>query len=182
MHMVASPYRPSASLELMDERRHETPATHAQRVAQRDRAAVDIDPFHVQAELPDARDALARERLVELDQVKVLTLSSARSSARARGRDRAEAHHRGSTPATAVLTTRASGARPSDRARLGLDQHDRGRAIVDAGAVAGRDGAAASEGGLERRQRLGGVSARGCSSRSTVTTLPSRWVMGTGTS
>ena len=54
----------------------------------------------------------------------------------------------GSTPATAVDTTRASGLSPSSRARSGLDEQDRRRPVVDPGAVARRDRAAL---GLERR-------------------------------
>ena len=70
----------------------------------------------------------------------------------------------GSTPATAVETTRAIGRRPSSRARLGLDQQDGGRAVVDAGAVARRDRAALGEG----RAQAASASRRGVGARMLV--------------
>ena len=79
----------------------------------------------------------------------------------------------GSTPATAVDTTRASGLRPRARARSASTSRTADGAVVDARAVAGRDGAALAERRPElRRAPRRMVSARGCSSRSTTIGSP----------
>jgi len=51
------------------QRREDARARRAQGVAQRDRAAVDVDPRGIELELADASDGLRREGLVQLDQV-----------------------------------------------------------------------------------------------------------------
>ena len=61
----------AAALELEREVQHDPGAGHADRVAQRDRAAVDVDLVVGDAELAGRRDADGGERLVELDQVEV---------------------------------------------------------------------------------------------------------------
>ena len=64
----------------------------------------------------------------------------------------------GSTPATAVLTTRARGAQAKLARPTGLHEHEGRRAVVDARRVARRHAAALLEGRLQRRQDLrGGV-------------------------
>jgi hypothetical protein len=60
----------------------------------------------------------------------------------------------GSTPAVAQETMRASGSRPR---RLGLGfahQDDRGGAVIDAGGIAGGDGAVLVEGGAQLGKRI----------------------------
>ena len=61
----------AATLELEREVQHDPGAGHADRVAERDRAAVDVDLVRVEAELAGRLDADRGERLVELDQVEV---------------------------------------------------------------------------------------------------------------
>ena len=61
---------------------------------------------------------------------------------------------RGSTPATAEATNAPSGSMPSSRAFSSEAIDDRGRAVVQPGRVAGGDGAALPERGLQRRELL----------------------------
>ena len=56
-------------------------AGHAERVADRDRAAVDVEPVEVDAEVLVGRHDLRRERLVDLDQVDVVDASCRRAPA-----------------------------------------------------------------------------------------------------
>ena len=128
----------------------------AERVADRDRPAVDVHLRGIEAELVDAHERLRGEGLVELDQVEVLDADArhARAPGATRGSGRAPMIA-GSTPATAEATMRAIGRRPSSRARASPRRGGRPRAVVDPGAVAGRDRAAvALERRLQRRQRL----------------------------
>ena len=63
-------------------------------MAERDRAAVDVDLAGVPAEVLVDRAGLRREGLVRLDQIEVLDLPARLLERRARGRDRAGAHDR----------------------------------------------------------------------------------------
>ena len=58
--------------QLVDQHRDQAAAAHPERMAERDRAAVDVDLGRVEPELVDADERLGRERLVELDEVEVL--------------------------------------------------------------------------------------------------------------
>ena len=62
--------------QLVDQHRDQAAAAHPERMAERDRAAVDVDLGRVEAELVDADDRLRGERLVELDQVEVVDARS----------------------------------------------------------------------------------------------------------
>ena len=89
----------------------------------------------------------------------------------------------GSTPATAVETTRAIGRSPSSRARSASTTSTADAPSLMPGAVAGRDRAAVA---LERRPQpreapRREVSAAGCSSRSTTTGLALAPATSTGT-
>ena len=61
-----------AATELVQQRRHDPGAARADRMAERDRAAVDVDLRPVEAELAAVGERLRGERLVDLDQVEVL--------------------------------------------------------------------------------------------------------------
>ena len=61
----------AAALELEGEGEREPGAGHADRVAEGDRAAVDVDDVVADAEVLHRLDADRRERLVDLDQVEV---------------------------------------------------------------------------------------------------------------
>src|SRR5437870_2233825 len=56
---------PAGPTQLVRQHRDQPCSAHSQRMTQRDRTAVDIDLFLIQAELVDADDRLRGERLVE---------------------------------------------------------------------------------------------------------------------
>src|SRR6185369_13936559 len=66
-----------AAPQLQHERQDQTRARRAERVPERDRAAVDVDLVTVQAELLLAAEVLGREGLVDLDEVDVGELHAA---------------------------------------------------------------------------------------------------------
>ena len=68
-------------LQAVDQRRHDAGAGHAERMAERDRAAADVELLDRDAEVLRARDHLRRERLVDLEQVDVVGGEVARASA-----------------------------------------------------------------------------------------------------
>ena len=63
---------PAAPPKLVEERRQDARARRADRVAERDRAAVDVDLVPVEAELVAIGQDLRGERLVDLDQIEVV--------------------------------------------------------------------------------------------------------------
>src|SRR5216117_1985714 len=66
------PIARAAPLELVEQRRHELRARAAERVAERDRAAVDVHTAHVRVKLSLPREHDRSERLVDLDEVDVV--------------------------------------------------------------------------------------------------------------
>src|SRR4051794_30909656 len=86
-------------------------------MAERDSAAVHVELLVRDAELARRREHLRRERLVQLHEVDVVDPEAGAVERFPRGRHRADPHVRGSTPATPLDTTRASGSRPRSRAR-----------------------------------------------------------------
>ncbi len=62
------------------QRGHDAGAGHAERVAERDRAAVDVELLARDAEVLGRRDHLRGERLVDLDEVDVVDRSASRAS------------------------------------------------------------------------------------------------------
>ena len=120
-------------------------------MAQRDRAAVDVDDVHVEAQLAVDRSSLRRKRLVGLDQVEVSDGQAGALQRLAGGLDRADAHD------GRIAADRAERADLGQRLEavrldkvLGRDDHRSAR-VVDAGSVARGDGAVL----LERRAELG---------------------------
>ena len=140
----------------MQERDDEARAAHPERMAERDRAAVDVHLLGVEAELADHGEALRRERLVQLDEVDLVERDAAALEQLAHGRDRADAHHARVDAGDRAADERAERL-DAELARLLLRRdHERRRAVVDPGCVAGRDRAALAERGLERGELLGG--------------------------
>ena len=82
MHMVASGAPGAAVAQLQRGGQRQPGAARAQRVAQRDRAAVRVDVLGVvgQAQRPGDGQGLRGERLVQLDDVQVGDASPARAS------------------------------------------------------------------------------------------------------
>ena len=97
-HMVSSPYRPPVRSSDEQQRRQQPGAGRAERMAERDRAAADVDPVQV---APVSRCQAARptgERLVDLDQVDLAELEAG-ALQRVRGRrDRRGEHQDRSSP------------------------------------------------------------------------------------
>ena len=69
----------AALAELVDELRRELRARGAERVTERDRAAVDVHLLLIEPEIAHDRDDLRGERLVELDEVDVVRRSCRRA-------------------------------------------------------------------------------------------------------
>src|SRR5581483_5511082 len=61
----------AAPLHLVEQRRHNARAAAAERVAERDRAAVDVDTAHIEVQLADIVQRLRGERLVDLEEIDV---------------------------------------------------------------------------------------------------------------
>ena len=156
-HSVAMPRPGVAPLHLVEERRGDARAGRSDRMAERDRAAVDVDAREVDREVARARDHLRREGLVQLDQVDVRE-RCARSSRAARGPPGTGPipMRAGSTPAEVHAATRPSGSTPDRFGRLFGRQDQSGAAVRDAGGVARVDGALRIEHGRQLRERLRG--------------------------
>ena len=160
--------------ELVEQRRHDPGPARADRVAERDRPAVDVDLVPVEAELPAIGEGLGGERLVDLDQVERLDRQLDPVEQPADALDRGEEQPLRLDLGLGVADDPGQGlqAEPLDRALAGDDR--RRGAVRDPGRVAGRDrpdGRAAAilalgqgERGLESRQRLD-ASSRGAGPR-----------------
>jgi len=139
----------AAALHLVDQRVEDAGARSTDRVANGDRPAVDVDDVGVPAHVLVDRAGLRREGLVGLDEIEVADRPAGLLQRPARGRDRPRAHDRridaGGRP-------RGDAGNRRDAApggfRLGHQQRA-GCAVVDAGSVAGGDGALLVEGGLQ---------------------------------
>src|SRR5215203_1725796 len=151
----------AAALELEREVKDDAGAGHADRVAERDRAAVDVDLVRGDAELLGRRDADGREGLVELDEVEVgggdafllQCLGGRRCGLELQARVGA-GNHGVRTDLGEVVETELLG--------LGLAHHDDGAgAVGDLRGRAGGDGAVLGD-RAEAGERLdGGVGAEG---------------------
>ncbi len=134
----------------------------AQRMPQRDRAAVDVDAC------PDRGPALritASAWTAKASFNSITPMSSSFRPAMASALGIATTGPipmiSGGTPATAKLTKRAIGFRPSSSRFLVRHDHRRGRAIAGLRGIAGGDGAVGMEDGLQLGQRFErGVGAR----------------------
>src|SRR4051812_4708149 len=137
---------PAAPGELVGGAGEHAHARRAQRMPERDRPAVRVDPLGIQPlPLADVGQALRRERLVELDDVNVLP-RDAGPLERAVGRlDRGDAEHVGVDRVDAARDDPGKRLAP-DGLRAGLvgEQHGT-RAVVERRGVAGRHRAALDE-------------------------------------
>ena len=75
-HIVTMPYARPRRLHLAQDRGGQLGARAAQRMAQRDRAAVHVDALRIHAGFADHRQRLHGERLVQLDHVDVVQLQA----------------------------------------------------------------------------------------------------------
>ena len=125
-------------------------------MAERDRPAVRVDPRVVvgDAVVVEERQHLHRERLVELEQSDVLNGQSGRAQRLPGRRDRADAHHLGFDAGEAVADQRHLGRQPQLGRDVGAGDQAGGRAVVEAGRVAGGDPPVRPERRLQPGQRL----------------------------
>jgi hypothetical protein len=143
------------------QRDDEPRAAHPERVADRDRTAVDVDALLVDPELAHDRERLRGEGLVELDEVDVVDGHAGPVEQLAHGGHRPDAHHRWVDPDDRRADERAQRLDPKVARPLLARDHERRGAVVDPARVAGRDRAALPECGLQRRELLRcGVGAR----------------------
>ena len=160
----------------MDQRRHDPGAGLAERVAEGDRPAVDVELVPADTELLGRRDHLGGERLVQLDQVDVVDRQPGARQRHPARLDRSEAHDLRVEPGDAA---RDDAGRWGDAELLGLGvahhQHGRG-AVVEWAGVAGGDAAVAPEGRLERGEAV--ERRAGAGQSSVATTVPSGSVTG----
>src|SRR5438477_12725477 len=122
--------------ELGDERERETRTRRAQRMAERDRAAVHVRLLAIEAELFLDGEVLRRERFVDLDEIHVLDLETGALQRLPARRCGADAHDVRVHAAHAARDDAGDGRQPGLRRGLrGCDDHRRG-AVVDAARVA----------------------------------------------
>ena len=149
-------------LHLMQQGDQDARARGADRVADGDRAAVDVHLGGVPAEVLVDRQRLGGEGFVGLDQVEVVGLPAGALQHLAGGGDRAGAHHRGID---------AGGGEAGDAGQRGQaalggfgggHQDQRRGAVIDAGGVAGGDRAVLGEGGTQLGHGLRAGSRGGC--------------------
>src|SRR5262249_22210676 len=146
------PVPAAAPAQLVEHRHAEARPAHAQRMAQREGAAVQVHPLRVETQLADDGQALRRERLVQLDEVELARVDPCTLEQLAHGRHRPDAHH------TRVDTGGGAAGEGGERvdtelARplLARDHQSRG-AVVDPARVPRRDRAVAAEGRPARRE------------------------------
>ena len=155
-HIVSSPKVLVGVAQAVDQGGHDAGAGHAERVADGDGAAVDVELVPRDAEVLGRRDDLGGERLVDLDEVDVVDGHAGAGEGLAAGLDRAEAHDLG------VQAGDARGDDPGERreAELGglgvAHDHHRGGAVVQRAGVAGGDLAVGPEHRLQVGEALGG--------------------------
>ena len=94
MHMVASASLPPVALQLLGRGQREARARHAERMAERDRAAVGVHLRRVvgKAELAEHGEALRGEGLVQFDHVEVADLQAEALHQLLASGSRADAH------------------------------------------------------------------------------------------
>src|SRR5262245_43354828 len=87
-HPVAS----LAALHLVKQRGRQLRPRATERVAERDRAAVDVQPFEIEVQLLDHRERLRGEGFVEFDQIDLLELQTGRLQRLRNRDDRSDSH------------------------------------------------------------------------------------------
>ena len=152
MHIVIEAVAAAGALQLVDALDREDAAGRADRVTERDGAAVRIHLLRVEPELLRDAHRLRRERLVRLDDVEVADLELRLRERALDGGDRAEAHDLRIDAGVAVRHQARHRLQALALRGRALHQHDRGCGIVDARRVARGDRAVLLlEHGLELR-------------------------------
>src|SRR5215218_10210469 len=155
------PILAAAALQLADQGAGEAGAGAAERVAEGDRAAVDVEALLLDPELASAGEDLRGEGLAQLDQVELVDRQAGVLQRAGDGLDRPDAHEGGVDPRD------TGGDHPRQRlgadlldAFLGGDQHA-GGAVVQGRGVAGGDRPPLAKDRSQLLQLLqGGIGAR----------------------
>ena len=133
MQAVASPRFSAAAPQLERQRQQQARAGHAERMAERDRAAVDVDLVAIEAELLLDGEILRGERLVDLDEIDVVERQAWPSSSTLRVAGAGPMPISvGSTPTVAQCVSRASGVRPCVFDAVRRREQQRRAAVDDA--------------------------------------------------
>src|SRR6476646_7254139 len=146
-----------ALLHLVEQRHQHASAGGADRMTDRDRAAVDVDLRRIPAEVLVDGASLRCERLVRFDQIEIADVPARLLERCTRSRDRPGPHDCG------VDARMGPGHDPCERRLAALGrlarrhQHDGGSAIIDPGCVGRGDGAVLAE----RRPQLADPIERG---------------------
>ena len=140
----------AAAPQLEQQRQQQPRAAHAERMAERDRAAVDVDLVAIEPELLLDREILAGERLVDLDQIDVVERQAGARQRLARRRRRTHAHQRRLDADRGPVDETAERLQAVAIDRLARRQNQRRAAVDDAARVAGGHRAVL----LERRRQL----------------------------
>ena len=163
-HIVTMPYRACRRCISYRIDRRQLGARAAQRMAERDGAAVDVQPFRIDRQLLQAREHLRRERLVELDEVHLLDRQSGQLQHLLNRRDRSDAESFRLDAGRRKCRRSAPAARGRVVcARRGRDD-DGGRAVARLRRIAGGDRAL----GVKRRPELAERLRRGVAARTLV--------------
>ena len=169
MHMVRERVAAAGALQLLGRGERQAGARHAERMAERDRAAVGVHVRRRRRRVPSwrstARPWAAKASLSSITSMSAMLEAEAlRAASRVAGAGPMPMI-RGGTPATARAED--PGARRQAvalRRFLGGDDQ-RGGAVVDARGIAGGDGAVVADDRLQLGRAPRRWSARGCSSR-----------------
>src|SRR6185295_10155712 len=127
---------PPAS-QLPDQRRQDPGSGAAERVAEGDRAAVDVQPLLVDPELADAGEDLGGERLVDLDQVDLVEAQAGGVERPSNRGHRPHSHVRGVDTRDTDRDDAPQGAGSDLLRSLVRRQHQAGGAVVQGRGIAG---------------------------------------------
>ena len=145
-HAMASA---AGALKLVQQHRHQPRAGCAERVADRDRAAVDIDARQIRAGRALPGQHHASEGLVDLDQVDLVERQSGAIKRALRGRDRRGQHQDRIIAGQRERGEARARAQPQPLGGGALHDQQRGRAIADLRGVAGGDHTVGLKGRLQ---------------------------------
>ncbi len=127
-----------AAAQLVQQRAADPRAGAAERVPDRDRAAIDVDPVGIELQLVDDRDGLRGERLVQLGQLDLVKLPACPVNRPAHRGHRADAHVVGVHPGRRGADVPGQRRRASSlRGSLGHQQQPGGPVVQRRGVAAG---------------------------------------------
>ena len=154
-HIVAIPYRPPRRRSSWSSVTTRRAPLDPERVPDRDRAAIDVDPLLVDPQLAHHGERLRGERLVQLHEIDLAELDAGSLEQPADGGDRSDPHHGGVDSRDGRADERSERLDAERPGVLLARDHERGGAVVDPARVARRHRPAVAEGRPERGELLG---------------------------